>query len=437
MVNSMAREMKDSGIEWIGVIPKDWEIRKLSDMASRITDFVASGSFASLKENVTYLDEPNYAMLIRTADISGRSNLSHIYIDEITYSFLKNSNLFGGELILPNIGSVGDVYIYEPIYKHASLAPNSILVDMKDSNRFYYYWLLNPVVNNALKNIGSDSVQAKFNKTQLRQFRVVRPSIIEQQKIAYFLDQKVSHIDNILEKTKQSIEEYKKYKQGLITEVVTKGLDKNVKMKDSGIEWNRKIPIHWNTIASRRVFCERKGKAQFGLRQLTSSQKHGILYQEDFMQMENQKVVLVDKDFSILKQVEPNDFVISMRSFQGGLEYSTLKGCISSAYVMIIPGKEVYPPFYKWLFKSAKYINALQSTSNLIRDGQALRFSNFAQIPLFIIPLEEQREIAEYLDKKTLEIDNLIETKKFLLNELENYKKSVIYEYVTGKREVI
>ena len=115
-----------------------------------------------------------------------------------------------------------------------------------------------------------------------------------------------------------------------------------------------------------------------------------------------------------------------MRSFQGGLEYSERRGSISSAYVMLIPNNEyVYPPFYRWFFKSSKYINAIQSTSNLVRDGQAMRYANFAQVPL-----------SEYLDEKVRKIDEILKSKKSQLEILAEYKKSLIYEYVTGKKEV-
>ena len=148
-------------------------------------------------------------------------------------------------------------------------------------------------------------------------------------------------------------------------------------------------------------------------------------------------MVNVEKDFDILKHVETGDFVISMRSFQGGLEYSTKSGSISSAYVMLIPNLGlVFPRFFRWLLKSPVYFRALQSTSNMVRDGQAMRYSNFAQVRLYTVPMEEQKEIADYLDLKCAEIDALIEKKTALLAEMEAYKKSVIYEYVTGKKEV-
>ena len=261
-------------------------------------------------------------------------------------------------------------------------------------------------------------------------------SLDEQEQIANYLDKKVSQIDDIVSKQKSLIEKYKDYKQSLITETVTKGLNKNVPMKDSGIEWNRYIPAHWNVIQSKNLFSQRKDRAKLGARQLTASQKYGVIYQDDYMKLENQKVVTVDKGADILKQVEPNDFVISMRSFQGGLEYSLLSGSISSAYVMLIPNEKVYPPYFRWLFKSVKYINALQSTSNLVRDGQAMRYSNFKQVSLFEIPIDEQKEISEFLDNRCKAIDSAISKKEQLIEKLEDYKKSLIYECVTGKREV-
>ena len=209
-------------------------------------------------------------------------------------------------------------------------------------------------------------------------------------------------------------------------------------MKPSGVEWLPEIPSDWNVLSPKVVFAQRKDRAIKGERQLTASQKHGIMYQDDYMKEEGVRIVTVEKDFSILKHVEPDDFVISMRSFQGGLEYSYLRGCISSAYVMLIPNhKYVYSEYYKWFFKSDKYINALQSTSDLIRDGQALRYANFVKLKLFDIPIEEQKEIADYLNKEVPKIDSLISEKESLINDLEAYKKSLIYEVVTGKRRVV
>ena len=431
-------EMKNSGIEYIGKIPNDWEVRKAGYLAAKITDYVASGSFATLAQNVQYLDEPDYARLIRTVDLSESVNKQPVYVSKEAYKFLSNSNLFGGELILPNIGSVGCVYQYKKIYEHATLAPNSILLDMKENNRFYFYWFSNPIVGESLKMLGNSTVQVKFNKSQLRQYMLPRPPLSEQQAIADYLDETCSKIDEIIAEAKASIVEYKELRESVISNATTRGIKKNRCMKPSGVEWLPEIPSDWNVLSPKVVFAQRKDRAIKGERQLTASQKHGIMYQDDYMKEEGVRIVTVEKDFSILKHVEPDDFVISMRSFQGGLEYSYLRGCISSAYVMLIPNhKYVYSEYYKWFFKSDKYINALQSTSDLIRDGQALRYANFVKLKLFDIPIEEQKEIADYLNKEVPKIDSLIAEKESLINDLEAYKKSLIYEVVTGKRRVV
>ena len=150
--------------------------------------------------------------------------------------------------------------------------------------------------------------------------------------------------------------------------------------KDSGLPWLGNIPIHWEITQSRRLFALRKDRAITDDRQLTASQTHGIIYQDEYRALEGQNVVQVLTGADILKHVEPNDFVISMRSFQGGIEWSNLRGSISSAYVMLIPAPAVNPRFFKYLFKCKPYIQALQSTSNLVRDGQALRYENFTQV---------------------------------------------------------
>ena len=213
------------------------------------------------------------------------------------------------------------------------------------------------------------------------------------------------------------------------------------KMKDSGIEWIGEIPEGWRTINPKALFTQRKDKAQKGERQLTSSQQYGILYQDDYMELTGSKVVTVEKDFDILKHVEAGDFVISMRSFQGGLEYSTKSGAISSAYVMLVPNLElVYPRFYKWLLKSSVYIDALQRTTNMVRDGQAMRYSNFAQVRLFTLPLDEQKSRADFLDLECSSIDKILSKTRSSIEEYKKLKQAVITQAVTkgvrGEREM-
>lgn len=201
--------------------------------------------------------------------------------------------------------------------------------------------------------------------------------------------------------------------------------------KNSGVEWLGDVPEHWEVIPSKFYFTERKEKAESSDKQLTASQKHGIIFQEDFM-AENGRVMVVMKNPEILKKVRPNDFVISMRSFQGGLELSYLEGSISSAYVMLKPNLNVVDiEYFKYLFKTPRYIQSLQSTSNLIRDGQALRFNNFSQVKLVLPPKADQQKIVAFLDTETTRIDNLIAKQEKLIELLEEQRKSIISHAVT------
>jgi type I restriction enzyme, S subunit len=201
--------------------------------------------------------------------------------------------------------------------------------------------------------------------------------------------------------------------------------------KVSGVEWLGKIPEHWGVGQSRRLFALRNERAREDDKQLTASQEHGVIYQEDFVRLEGRRVVEVIKGADILKHVEPNDFVISMRSFQGGIEWCKLRGSISSAYVMLVPCERIHGPFFAYVLKSRSYIQALQTTSNLVRDGQALRYENFTKVDLPLVPMEEQTTIAEFLDRETEKIDELVAEQRRLMELLKEKRQAVISHAVT------
>lgn len=203
-------------------------------------------------------------------------------------------------------------------------------------------------------------------------------------------------------------------------------------MKESGIPWLGEIPASWEVDNPKWHFEQRKDRSKPGMVQYTASQKYGVITQEEYMEKTGAKIVVVQKDFDILKMVCAGDFVIHMRSFQGGLEYSERTGSISSAYVMLIPKDSILEPkYYKWFFKSNAYIDALSSTSNLVRDGQAMRWANFIQLPILFPSKGEQEAIAEYLDRHCAEIDDVIVDIQSQIDLLEQYKRSVITETVT------
>lgn len=266
-------------------------------------------------------------------------------------------------------------------------------------------------------------------------YQIAVPQPDEQKRIAKFLDKKCAEIDAVLDKTRISIEEYKKLKQAIITQAVTKGVRGDRPMKESGIEWVPTIPADWEIIPSKRLFADSDERKRPDDELLTASQKYGVISQQQYMEREKARVVLATQGIENWKHVEPYDFIISLRSFQGGLEMSEVSGCITWHYIVLKPLRPIHSFFFKWLFKSELYIKALQRTCNFIRDGQDLRYSNFVQAPLFIPPMEEQKEIAGALNVRCAEIDALIQKKVLFVAELESYKKSLIYEYVTGKKE--
>lgn len=201
--------------------------------------------------------------------------------------------------------------------------------------------------------------------------------------------------------------------------------------RNSSLMWIKELPTHWEIIRSKRLFNQRKEQSNKEDVHLTASQKYGIIPQTEFMEREGRKVTQVVLNNEILKHIEKNDFVISMRSFQGGIEHSSYSGSVSSAYIPLIPVKHVYPNFFKFLFKSASYIKALSSTSDLVRDGQAMRFSNFCQIDLFIVPEKEQIAIADFLDDNTAKIDQAIALKEKLIELLKERKQIITNDAVT------
>lgn len=420
-------EMKDSGVQWLGIIPKEYSVGKVKH------EFYATKTIVGDKVN----DYERLALTLNGVIKRSKDAGDGLQPERFDgYQILKEHELVFKLIDLANVSTsrVG-LSPYTGIVSPAYI----VLHHRKDMNpRYGEYYFLSMWMNEVFNHIGGDGVRSALNAKDLLNIPYLKVSPDEQQAIADYLDETCSKIDEIIAEAKASIDEYKELRESVISNATTRGIKKNRSMKSSGVEWLPEIPADWNVLSPKVVFAQRKDRAIKGERQLTASQKHGIIYQDDYMKEEGVRIVTVEKDFSILKHVEPDDFVISMRSFQGGLEYSYLRGCISSAYVMLIPNhKYVYSEYYKWFFKSDKYINALQSTSDLIRDGQALRYANFVKLKLFDIPIEEQKKIADYLNKEVPKINSLIAEKESLINDLEAYKKSLIYEVVTGKRRVV
>lgn len=432
------REMKDSGIEWIGEIPKEWKINKIKYMFSNgkglpITKenlideglpVISYGQIHSKNNNGTDIEKN----LLRFVNENYSIRYPQCSISENDFVFADTSEDYDGcgNCVFKRDNS--KVFAgYHTIILHSLL---------ERDNRFLAYLFKTDTWRKQIREKVSGIKVFSITQKTLMNCKIILPGYKEEKIIADFLDTKCSEIDATAEDIQKEISLLEDYKKSVITEAVTKGLNPDAEMKDSGVKWLPKIPKHWKVIPSKYLFANSDIRRQTGDEQLTASQKYGIITQKDYTAKENAQVVLATQGLEKWKHVEPNDFIISLRSFQGGLEMSEITGCITWHYVVLKAQKKVYHKYYKWLFKSARYINALQGTCNFIRDGQDLRFSNFALVPLFELPLEEQQQIADYLDTKCTEIDTLIADKKRQLDILADYKKSLIYEYVTGKKEV-
>lgn len=420
------REMKYSGIDWIGEIPKTWSVERTKYHFYNEKTIV--GMFVDEYERLALTMK---GVVKRSKDDANGlqpekfDSYQILRKNELVFKLIDLQNVSTSRVGLsPYTGLVSPAYIV--------LKANGRVLPEFAEKYFLFLWK-----NEVFNFLGNDGVRSSLNASDLMNVPLVVPKLIEQKRIVDYLNRKCDSIEKVIQLLQDEIQELEQYRESVITEAVTKGIRKNVGFKQSGTAWCPQIPEQWTVTNPKALFYLRNQRASEGERQLTASQKFGIMYQDEFMERENQKLVVVEKDFSILKHVEPNDFVISMRSFQGGLEYSEISGSISSAYVMLIPNAElVYPPFYRWFFKSSKYINAIQSTTNLVRDGQAMRYANFVKVPLFIIPLDEQREVAEYLNEKIAKVDSILRGKSEEIEALNNYKKAIIYECVTGKKEV-
>lgn len=205
----------------------------------------------------------------------------------------------------------------------------------------------------------------------------------------------------------------------------------NHRLRESNVAWIGSVPDTWNIVPANGLFTERKQRNEPEDVHLTPSQKYGVLPQAEYMQITGSKVVLNLTGADNMRHVEPGDFISHLRSFQGGLEYSEIQGKVSAAYTVITRRTEISGAYYKYLFKSAQYVQALQTTTDQLRDGQSIRMSQFKQIPLPQPPLDEQQAIAEYLDRETAQIDAFIAKNAELIALLTERRTGVIARVVS------
>lgn len=420
------RALKDSGVEWIGAIPEDWEILKYKR-------FAKSGMGSTLlKEDVLISEEPNSVPVY-----SATQTDKH-------FGYLQNPKIVleKGDLVIPARGnSIGNTKIIKEAIATCTQTTIYSKLNNKINNSFLYYcsiglkkhWFF--FVQTAIPQITVSEVQNNL---------VPFTSIKEQQKIATFLDGKVAHINNIIEDTKKSIENLKSYKQSLITETVTKGLDSDVEMKKSGIEWIGEIPKHWNITRLGRVFEVILGKM------LSPNKKGSNWTEERYLSAANVHFYGVKTSNLKTMWFSPNDKQ-RYRVKYGDLLIVEGGAGAGGSYVFVENSKDIYVQNSINIVRSKDGIwdtkFAYYLMHALVKNGYIDFVSSKATIPHFtkekvqsvpfpVISDIEKKQIVEYLDGKSSQVDQIVCYKEKLITELESYKKSLIYEYVTGKKEV-
>ena len=201
--------------------------------------------------------------------------------------------------------------------------------------------------------------------------------------------------------------------------------------KDSGVEWLGEIPVDWSVFSGKRIFKNTRKPATSTDQQLAASQKYGVIPQTLMMELNDAKVMLALKGTDSFKHVDKNNFVISLRSFEGGIEHSLYSGCVSPAYTVLLASKTIHYKYFKYLLKCSPFVSALQASTDSLRDGKSITYEQFGAIPLACPELNEQCQIANFLDHETAKIDNLIEEQKTLIRLLQEKRQAVISHAVT------
>lgn len=421
--------MKDSGIPWIGEIPKEWAVNLIGSCIKEV----------DCKN--TNCNEDN-ALQFKMGTIISKRNGDSKYNPETleAYNIVKAGDIIinglnlSFDLISQRVGLVKENGVITSTY--IAVRPLTNIC-----NEFLTYLFKAYDNCKAFHSMGR-GLRQTLSYGELRKYYVVLPFKEEQQRIAEFLDRKCGEIDEMIALQEEFIEELKAYKQSVITEAVTRGLNPNVKFKDSGIDWIGKIPQGWGVCRIKDVFILRTGTTPKGFEQGIDSDSFvnwftpsdvsemncEISYSERHLSKE-----LIEKEGIELSPVGSLIFV-GIGASAGKVGYALVQGYSNQQITMLIPKGDVCVSKYNYYYMIAdrKRIrdNAFFTTLPIINN------SYLSDVMTLFPPLEEQQQIADYLDNKCTEIDSLIAIKQQKIEELKDYKKSIIYEYVTGKKEV-
>ena len=412
--------MKESGIEWVGSIPDTWDVipnKYIMHKEKNLCEKWTGEDVMSLTMN---------GVIVR--DLQNPTGKMPATFDG--YQYIEDGDLlmclFDIDVTPRCIGKVTHNGVTSPAYSNFKTHDNA-------SRDYYYYYYL--MVDNTKELLHlAKNLRHSFTEEQLGSLKVPMPPLTEQQVIADYLNEKCSKIDDIIAEANASVEEYKELKQAVIDNVTMTGIHDS-EMKYTDYVWFPEMPKSWNLVLASLLFREDVRPIDANDVSLSLSQVDGLIPTDDMSERS-----LKSATHDNWKHVIPDDLVLNrFKGHLGVFFASKYTGMVSFHYgVYHAIRDDVYAKYYEYLFHSTTYKNIFALKSNGITVGlQNLSNGNFYSVKILHPTLDEQIEIVKYLDKRTAEIDSLIAEKESLIKDLESYKKSLIYEVVTGKRRVV
>lgn len=427
----MAREYRDSGIEWIGQIPKEWEVRRIKSIFTERTELSENGDETLLSVS-EYYGVANRKDKIEDGEFVSRAESLVGYKKCYKGDLVSNIMLaWKGSLGVTDIdGIVSPAYcVYKPT---------------KEIFPHYYHYLFRTSLFTSIFRLFSKGIidsRLRLYSPYFYAISTLFPPLPEQQKIACYLDKVCGEVDEMVALQETMIEELKAYKQSVITEAVTKGLNPNVSMRNSGIDWIGEIPEHWSTTKIKKIARTNSGSTP---RNISDGENSNIVWirttdiNDDVVYDSSLHLTSEEYSSASCPMLDEGTCVVAMYGGGGTIGKSGMlgvKATINQALCSMEVGDSFTGEYLFCILRSVRYywMKYAVGTRKDPNINQEIVRNMIIPFP----PIDEQRAIATYLDTKCSEIDSLIALKQAKIEELKKYKKSVIYEYVTGKKEVI
>lgn len=415
--------MKESGISWVGEIPKEWSVKKIKHIS-----YVIGGNGFNVE--LQGLESGDYPFC-KASDISNAGKYLDKAANYVTFDTVRDQHyniIPKGAILFPKIGEAMKKNNRTICVLDCCVDNNcQAIVPFERNSGIFLYYILTCVNMGWFDNAGT--IPCMNNRIFLNS-KVPFPSLNEQQRIAEFLDRECGKIDGLKADIQAQIDTLEQYKRSVITEAVTHGLNPSAPMKDSGIAWIGVIPNHWNVGRIGGLYELRNQKVSDKDYMPLSVTMKGILPQLETAAKTN--------DGDNRKLVRKGDFAINSRSDRrGSCGISDYDGSVSLINTILKPRNKMNARYYNWLFHTPLFADEFYKWGHgIVDDLWTTNWSEMKRISIPLPPLAEQEAIAEYLDNKCAEIEQIIADKKSQIETLDGYKKSLIYEYVTGKKEV-